>query len=393
MDLGLSSLLELPSVQPLGSVEPGRFSMRSTSAPEQRSISLSMQDLEKSGHIRPVRHLNRAKVSLPPMWLTIAILLGASLLFVSLCGGIRRLQSGATLRQLADGDGEGEPSFSGNPFFTEQDWIPLDADELEALCGQVGQWAPSSARHSASSSSLRTVDAAAGSKGYTAGYDMGNMQSPGSVSSGPSNGQQAQAFSSTQPKGKRPSEQYGNEWGDNPVKVGRFAYDSSPGADGPAESSGVQRLEGTVQHTTDTASVYPTDLGLSQLSPPFVHQGPAYEAADRHTTREVMRDSMLELVYSSDAPTEASSVPSANADPTLQSFRGPIEAFLPQGVWVQPHYAASSARLNVGTGIFVRCPHRGLFCSVYKRRSYFTVFQRPHRSFFTPRRMGTCGAK
>ncbi|CDJ28121.1 uncharacterized protein EMH_0038110 [Eimeria mitis] len=269
MDSDMSSLPKLPSMLAQGSVEPLKFFMGNLRATKPPSINDSQPNIQRTYGTSSARYMKSAKASLASLWPTVAFLVCVSLLLFSLCGGVRRVYSGATVRKLADG-GSGEGSGSGgNPFFVEGDWIALDADELASLCSALGEWAPSSAPQSASTPPLRMPEVASTSREHTGEHSLQTIRTPGDLSGASSSEQQHQAVGSTQRRRRLFPQGDSDGWEPSPKKSGWLTHDSSvvAGAEGPR--SAVHPLPEAGQQTPGTPSV-----GLNRIGFPavFVHQ-------------------------------------------------------------------------------------------------------------------------
>ncbi|CDI84527.1 hypothetical protein, conserved [Eimeria acervulina] len=183
MDAGLSSFPELPPMEPQVASEDWRSFLGKNSAKRQPHINSSRPNIEETADLSTVRYLKRARAPWTSLRPTIAVLVGVSLLFATLCGGGGRIRSGRTVRRLADGERGEAPSSGRNPLFDEDQWIALSAEELAVLCSQLGEWEPSFAPHGSSSPSVRLPEVASTSSGRTSQHILqtqsGSFTSPG----------------------------------------------------------------------------------------------------------------------------------------------------------------------------------------------------------------------
>ncbi|CDJ60044.1 hypothetical protein, conserved [Eimeria maxima] len=260
MDLALIPLHELPSLETRGSVELWRSFPGNTAAPEQLNIGASRRFTGRSGDIPTGRHLKRVKFTVASSWVILAVLVGVSLLFVSLCGSARKIHRGAEQRRLAGNSGSKDSSSPTNPHFSEDDWIPLNADELANLCAQVGDWAPGFVPHSYLSPSVGMPEVPSTSK------------EPSEFSGVLRNEQQPHEAISKQHKGKRTRQGGYDILGESPNKVGRLSHHLSSETGALTEGRTLQGLTGGAQQTSGIRLTNSNVGLLSNVHTLIVHQ-------------------------------------------------------------------------------------------------------------------------
>ncbi|CDJ46736.1 hypothetical protein, conserved [Eimeria brunetti] len=344
MDLALGSLPELPLMQPPGNVLPLRLLAGREPAAKPPSINVPKPGIEETGDVRLLQHSKRARSSLTSMWPAIAFLVGVSLLVFSLCGSVRRVNRGPTARKLAGSDGKEESSPRSNPFFGEEEWIPLDAEELASLCAEVGLWEPSAAADSGSTLPIIMPEEASTSNDCTSESTVQAMQTPSDLFEAPLDERSAQAVGFKQQKRKRKSQSDYDELRGSHTKFGKLACGSSVGGGTITQSSAAQQLAGAVQQTAGTLSPgskvsghsdLPTELVLQQsLSDPVVDVQGA--KGTELTVRPALTRSPVIHEENSPAPSTGSALP------TLESVRGSKEASVSQSAWAP---AATSGSL------------------------------------------------
>ncbi|CDJ34785.1 uncharacterized protein EMH_0022180 [Eimeria mitis] len=331
MELGLS----LSPEQPSDSEEPWRLLQGHTNTNTRKPTKET---------VLSNRYSKRVKVNLVTLWSTVAFLAGVSLLFFSFCCSVRRIHSGGTVRKLADHDAGEESSVGGNPHFLEDEWIPLEADELAALCAQLGEWEPSPAPHSDSTPSTSTPEVASTSSRHGEEYILQSMLTPSNVSGVSSSEQQQHSVGFKHYRGKRISKEDVDALGQVPNKFGRRAYDGALDTGAEVRSSPVQQLGKTAQQTAATFTDFRL-LGHQEAPIAFIHQRePASSVTGRDGAQQVQLATPPVLRPSPTSPSERSLVPFAgNAIPNVEFISDSIRAPASQSVLVPGGQSGSLA--------------------------------------------------
>ncbi|CDJ34786.1 LOW QUALITY PROTEIN: uncharacterized protein EMH_0022190 [Eimeria mitis] len=346
MELGSSLLLDVPFTQPERSEEPAPFSLGRMSRTEEANVTASQPYIEHASVIPSKTHLNRAKPSSTLLWPAIAVFVGVTLLLFSLCGSARSIHSGTAVRRLAT-RGSGEESSGRNPFFGEEEWIPLDADELAVLCLELGGWAPTTAPQSVSSPSIRMPPVVSTSRGHAGTYMLQGLQTPSDLS-GASTSEQGHRAAG-QYRGQRISHGGSDGWGPSPSKVRRRSCDSSEqtGAVTGAVtgSSAEQRLAQAVQQTTGTPSADGKLLESGAVPTPFAHEkNLTASTGDIQGVRQTQFSVRSGLQQSRTIPPETSTAPpTGSATRTVAALADSEEASASESVWVPGGQSGSFA--------------------------------------------------
>lgn len=327
-------------MEPQVASEDWRSFLGKNSAKRQPHINSSRPDIEETADLSTVRYLKRARASWTSLRPTIAVLVGVSLLFASLCGGGGRIRSGRTVRRLADGERGEAPSSGRNPLFDEDQWIALSAEELAVLCSQLGEWVPSFAPHGSSSPSVRLPEVASTSSGRTSQHILQSMQTPSHLSGAQPSETLPDIGRLTDPQGKPMLQDGFNWWGEVHSKNTRLAHDGSVGD--ATNSNPVERLQGTVQRTAETVSAdnavsfFPA---VSTFFPCGQWLSTATSPQGAQQAQFLEKPSPLWLPATPPETTSASCT--GNRLTTLVSSDGSKQPVVSGGVWVTPAQSGS----------------------------------------------------
>ncbi|CDJ30798.1 LOW QUALITY PROTEIN: uncharacterized protein EMH_0061280 [Eimeria mitis] len=234
-----------------------------------------------------------------------------------------------------------------NPFFGEEEWIPLDADELAVLCLELGGWAPTTDPQSVLSSSIRMPPVVSTSRGHAGTYMLQGLQTPSDLSGASSREKWHRAAG--QYRGQRISHGDSDGWGPSPSKVQRRSCDSSEqtGAVTGAvtESSAEQRLAQAVQQTTGTPSADDKLLESQGVPTPFAHEkNLTASTGDIQGVQQTQFSVRSVLQQSPTTPPETSTAPpTGSATRTVTALADSEEASASEGVWVPGGQSGSFA--------------------------------------------------